>query len=130
MILEKRLRLRLQREFGATLPRFDVLAALDRSSDGLTMGELSRQALMSNGNVTGLVARLIGEKLIVRKDGDHDRRVQRVSLTRKGRTLFKRMAITHERWIDASFRDLSDREITTLLASLAPLRQSIDRNPI
>ncbi len=130
VILEKRIRLRLKREFSTTLPRFDVMAALDRRPEGLTMGQLSRQILMSNGNVTGLVARLIEEDLIYTQATEKDRRIQRVMLTRKGQALFRRMAAAHERWIDASFRELSDREITAQLGSLARVRQSIDRNPI
>lgn len=130
VILEKRIRLRLKREFANTLPRFDVMAALDRRPEGLTMGQLSRQILMSNGNVTGLVARPAEEDLICTQATEKDRRIQRVTLTHKGAALFRRMAAAHERWIDASFRELRDQEITTLLASLARLRGSIDRNPI
>lgn len=130
VILEKRIRLRLKREFGTTLPRFDVMAALDRRPEGLTMGQLSRQILMSNGNVTGLVARLIAEGLICTQASDADRRIQRVTLTRKGQSLFRRMAAAHERWIDTTFASLTDKKIGDLLQHLSLVRQSIDRNPL
>lgn len=129
LIVEKSVRLKLQREYATTLPRFDVMAALYRRPGSMTMGELSRQVLMSNGNVTGLVTRLIADGLL-RAEQHDDRRVQRVALTPRGRTRFKRVAAAHERWIDAAFGGLSDREIAELLARLANVRHSIDRHPI
>ena len=57
----------VQRRFaarGATLARFDVLAALDRHRQGMTMGALSRALLVSNGNVTQLVQKLAKDGLV------------------------------------------------------------------
>src|SRR5262249_61201879 len=56
--IEVELRARLREEFATTLPKFDVMAALARKGAGITMTELSRLLMVSNGNVTGIIDRL------------------------------------------------------------------------
>ena len=58
-LVERRLDSALKREFGSTLPRFDLLAQLERAPDGLRMGELSERILTTGGNVTWLVIECI-----------------------------------------------------------------------
>jgi DNA-binding MarR family transcriptional regulator len=130
LLVEKRIRNKLKDDFATTLPRFDVLAALERAPEGLMMSQLSRSIMVSNGNVTGVVSRLLAEGLVASKNPRGDKRVVRVSLTRKGRQQFARMAEQHESWIDATFADLGDAQIAQLLEQLAALRRSIDRHPI
>lgn len=130
MIVEKRIRVRLEEEFGTTLPRFDLMAALEREADGLTMGQLSAALLVSNGNVTGIVNRLIDELMVVRTAETDDRRIATVRLTRKGREAFQGMALAHEEWIDRMFGDLGDQQIEQLMKLLGTLRQSIEKNAI
>lgn len=130
IIIERRIRAKLEEEFSTTLPRFDVLAALERAPDGLTMSELSAALLVSNGNVTGIVNRLIEDSLVVRTAESDDRRICTVRLTRKGREAFQRMARAHERWIDRMFADLSDNQINQLMKLLAAVRHSIEENPV
>src|SRR5271170_3489963 len=100
MIVEKRLRMRLDEDFKMTLPRFDVLAALERHAQGLTMSALSESLMVSNGNVTGVVTRLIEDGLVTRTVDQEDRRSATVRLTRKGRDTFLKMAAENERWMD------------------------------
>jgi DNA-binding MarR family transcriptional regulator len=126
--IEKKARAMLNARFGTTLPRFDVLAALEREPDGLTMSALSEFLLVSNGNVTAIVARLVEGGLVTRTQDKADRRVLRVKLTAKGRRDFRVMAGEHERWIDRLLADLADPEISQLLAGLARLRTSIERS--
>jgi DNA-binding MarR family transcriptional regulator len=130
MIIERRIRGRLEEDFSTTLPRFDVLAALEREADGLTMSQLSTALLVSNGNVTGIVNRLIEELLVVRTVESDDRRIATIRLTRKGREAFQRMARAHEQWIDKMFGELSDNQIEQLMRLLGSLRHSIEENPI
>ena len=108
MIVEKRLRSKLDAEFATTLPRFDVLAALERHSQGLKMSALSEFLMVSNGNVTGVVSRLIEDGLVTRTVDEEDRRSATVRLTRKGRDSFLKMAAANERWMEQMFADLSD----------------------
>jgi DNA-binding MarR family transcriptional regulator len=130
MIIEKRVRTKLAEAFDTTLPRFDVMAALDRNPDGLKMSELSDWLLVSKGNVTSIVDRLIEDGQVERMVDATDRRVQRVRLTGKGRAEFGGMARQHEAWLDHVMNDLTDQDFEVLLAGLQRLRLSIEENPI
>lgn len=113
----------LKREFGSSLPRFDLLAQLDRSPDGLRMGELSERTLATGGNITWLVRALERERLVTRRVVDTDRRAAIVRLTPAGRRHFAVMARAHERWITALFSSLSFEERKTLHALLGTVKQ-------
>ena len=120
--IEVELRRRLAREFGVTLPKFDVMAALARKQAGMTMTEVSRFLMVSNGNVTGLIDRLVAEGLVVRIANAQDRRATFVRLTRKGSRLFAGMAEAHERWIDEILAPFSREQSEALLGLLDDLR--------
>ncbi len=125
-LMETRVRRHLKRRFGATLPRFDVLAQLHRAPpEGLTMGELSRRLMVSNGNTTGLVERLAVEGLVERRPDPGDRRVQRVRLGRAGRELFERMVPENRRWISDMLAGLDSDETEQLCRLLGRLKQSV-----
>lgn len=117
--VENELRERLRKDFDATLPRFDVLAALYRCQDGMTMTELSRFLMVSNGNVTGIVDRLVQEGLVVRVPDKNDRRATFVRLTPKGVTAFTEMAGAHEGWVDGLLSDIDAEEAAELIALLS-----------
>jgi DNA-binding MarR family transcriptional regulator len=114
----------LKREFGSSLPRFDLLSQLDRAPDGLRMGELSERTLTTGGNVTWLVRALEAEGLVSRKVVDSDRRAAVVRLTPAGRRHFSAMARAHERWISALFSTLSTSERQELHALLGTVKQA------
>lgn len=97
--MERALRRRLRAEFDTTLPRFDALAALDRAPEGLSMSELSRRLMVSNGNTTVLVDALVKEGQVQRCVSESDRRSFTVSLTPRGRRAFARMADAHAEWV-------------------------------
>ena len=126
--IEKKARAMLNARFGTTLPRFDVMAALDREPNGLTMSGLSELLLVSNGNVTAIVARLVEDGLVTRTRDKADRRVLRVKLTAKGRRDFRGFALAHEAWIDRLLGDLADGEINQLLGGLGRVKASIERS--
>ena len=86
-LLEGEVRRRLRQEFATTLPRFDLLAQLDRTSGGLTLTELSNRMMVSNGNLTGLVDRLVGNNLVERLPDPDDGRSTRVALTTLARNI-------------------------------------------
>lgn len=124
-IIEQTMAQRLRDAFGSTLPRFDMLSALERAGeDGLTMGEVSRMLMVSNGNVTGLARRLEADGLIERLPGP-DRRVQRVRLTGEGRSRFAVMAAAHEGWIDDLLAELTPDEAEDLTRLLERVRGSL-----
>jgi DNA-binding MarR family transcriptional regulator len=126
--IEKKARAMLTQRFDTTLPRFDVLAALDREGEGLTMGALSEHLLVSNGNVTTIVARLVEDGLVTRTQDKADRRVLRVKLTAKGKRDFRLYAQAHEAWIEQLLGDLAEAEINHLLNGLTRVKTSIERS--
>lgn len=113
----------LKRDFGSSLPRFDLLAQLDRASDGLRMGELSERTLSTGGNITWLVRALEAEGLVTRRVADNDRRAAIVRLTPAGRRHFATMARAHERWITTLLSSLSASERKTLYALLGAVKR-------
>jgi DNA-binding MarR family transcriptional regulator len=115
---------RLRDEFDVTLPRFDLMAQLDKAPNGMTLGELSQRMMVSNGNVTGLVERLVEQSLLDRRAAPNDRRAQIVSLTAEGRRAFRTMARAHENWIAEIFGELEPNEIETLMGLLARTKAS------
>lgn len=123
-LIEGQIRSRLRSTFDVTLPRFDLMAQLDKAPNGMTLGELSQRMMVSNGNVTGLVERLSEQGLIERRPSPSDRRAQIVTLTAEGRKTFRTMARTHEGWIAEIFGDLSPADIETLMKLLARTKAS------
>lgn len=124
--IENILKVRLRKEFGTTLPRFDVLAQLERFPDGLTMTELSRRLMVSNGAVTGLVEKLMSEGMVQRQGDPADRRTVIVRLTRRGRDSFLRMVRRHEEWVVSLLGDLSAVAQSELLQNLTLLKRNLD----
>jgi DNA-binding MarR family transcriptional regulator len=117
-IVEGELRERLKREFDSTLPRFDVMSALYRERDGMLMSDLSRYLLVSNGNVTGIVDRLVSEGFVVRSNREGDRRTSIVRLTDSGIERFAAMAEAHRGWVEEMLHGVSEddaRELSTML---------------
>jgi len=113
-LIEKRVRAGLREQFDTTLPRFDLMAQLERHPDGLKMKELSHRLMVTGGNVTGITDQLVSEGLVERVGEDGDRRVFRVRLTERGRSSFAVMARQHEQWIVEAFDGLSPRDLDSL----------------
>ncbi len=112
--IESELREKLREEHGSTLPRFDVMAALQRNPSGLRMSALSAALRVSNGNVTGIVERLAAEGLVERRAVEGDRRAAEVRLTEAGQAAFARMAAAHEGWIDDLLEGVGAEEAEAL----------------
>jgi len=125
MVIEKQVRRGLAERFDSTLPRFDVLAALDRHPEGMTMGALSRPLLVSNGNVTGLVQTLVKDGHATLEPSAEDRRANVASLTPAGRTYFEALAEAHHGWIDEMLSGLSSDQRELLFDLLGTLKVSL-----
>jgi DNA-binding MarR family transcriptional regulator len=121
-LIEGVARERLKTQFNATLPRFDVMAALYRKPDGMLMSEISRFLMVSNGNVTGIVDRLVSDGFVARSQRNGDRRTSFISLTRKGRVAFANMAAAHESWVDELLAGVSARDAEQLSVKLKSFR--------
>ena len=126
-LIETEIRNRLREEFRTTLPRFDLMAQLDKSSAGMTVGEVSQRLMVSNGNVTAVVAGLLADGLVDKRAATQDRRVQVLTLTAQGRKAFKAMAERHEGWIAELFAGLDQPEIGQLFRLLGQTKASLHR---
>lgn len=125
-LIEGEIRGRLRSDFDQTLPRFDVMAQLNAAPGGLSMSELSTRLMVSNGNVTGIVDRLVQEGLVSRTAAPGDRRSLVVRLTDAGQTSFDAMAKVHERWISDLTQGLDAGAVRDLGQMLAKLKHSIE----
>ena len=126
-LIEGTVRSRLRERFDVTLPRFDLMAQLDRAPDGMTLSDVSRRMMVSNGNVTGLVERLVESGHLDRRTSDLDRRVQVIRLTKLGRAEFRRMAAEHEIWIADIFSELTPKDVRELMRLLAKAKGSAQK---
>jgi len=126
-MIEREIRRRLREEFRTTLPRFDLMAQLEKSPTGMTVGEVSQRLMVSNGNVTTVVSGLVEEGLVDKRPAAHDRRVQVVSLTALGRKNFRAMAERHEEWIADLFAGLNTEDVALIMRHLGKTKASIQQ---
>lgn len=124
-LIEAEIRKRLREQFDTTLPRFDMMAQLYRSDDGMLLGELSQRMMVSNGNVTGLVDRLVQDGLIERQVTETDRRAVRVRMTEQGRGVFAEMAEAHGEWMSEMLGEMSENDQERLWNRLGELKKSV-----
>jgi DNA-binding MarR family transcriptional regulator len=122
-LIETTVRGQLRTQFNTSLPRFDLMAQLEKSPDGLGMKDLSQRLMVTSGNVTGLTDQLVAEGLVERHAVPNDRRATRVCLTAKGRRDFKIMAKAHEAWIVKIFEELGDKKTKQLYVLLGEVKQ-------
>ena len=124
-LVEGEIRRQLRQECGVTLPRFDLMAQLDKAREGMTLGELSRRMMVSNGNLTGLTERLVTQGLLYRRASEADRRAQIVKLSKAGRRAFRAMARAHAAWVAALFAELDLCDLELLMGLLARTKSSV-----
>jgi DNA-binding MarR family transcriptional regulator len=111
---ESHLREHLRVKHGTTLPRFDVMAALWRRQGGVTMSELSRMLLVSNGNATTVVDRLEADGFVRRTPSEADRRTVFVALTPAGLAEFEGLAEGHEAEVGKLFAGVSEADLEAM----------------
>ena len=126
MLIENEIRSRLRSSFDITLPRFDLMAQLERHPDGLRMKELSRRMMVTGGNITGITDQLEQEGLVQRVTDPEDRRAYSVKLTPAGRRAFARMAQVHEGWVADLLDGMSAADKTRLVELLSKMKQQLN----
>ncbi len=127
-VVEKKIRRKLSDEFETTLPRFDVMATLDRASGKMAMGELSKKLLVSKGNVTWVVSSLVKQGLVKREQDKNDKRTHHLSLTVKGRREFEAQARANRRWVTEIFSGLNEQEMIEMTEKLSKLKEAAKFN--
>jgi DNA-binding MarR family transcriptional regulator len=124
-LVEAEIRSRLRAEFDTTLPRFDLMAQLQRAPKGMKMGELSRHMMVTNGNITGITDQLEKEGLVMRTKVASDRRSSLIKLTPQGRKTFARMARAHETWVKELLSGLPESSRNALFQTLGELKLQV-----
>ncbi len=124
-LIEAEIRNRLRLEYDTTLPRFDLMAQLYREPGGLRLSDLSKRMMVSNGNLTALVDRLIVDGYVSRATDSNDRRACLVQLTRAGAFIFSQLAAAHEGWLRELMGELSAERMVNLTQDLAHLKRSL-----
>jgi DNA-binding MarR family transcriptional regulator len=124
-LIEDEIRRRLRSEFKSTLPRFDVMSALERAPEGLKMSQISKRLRVSNGNITGIVDKLTDEGLALRVAVPGDRRANLIHLTPKGQRVFAEHAKTHAGWINEILAELNEDDIDGMILRLDHLTKSL-----
>lgn len=127
-VVEKKIRRNLKIEFETTLPRFDILATLERAGKKMTMGDLTKKLLVSKGNVTGVVASLVKQGLLKRVRDENDKRTHYLSLTARGRREFTEQAKAHQGWLKDYFSGLEMDELSAIVDQLSRLKETISQN--
>lgn len=113
---------KLRSEFGQSISRFDVLSTLERGQrNGVRAGDLSRQMVVSEGNVTQLMSKLLRDGLVLKRNDENDARVVIYSLSDEGLELFTKMAVAHAGWIENIFKELTSDNLTELRGLLDSL---------
>ncbi|HEY3146431.1 MAG TPA: MarR family transcriptional regulator [Dongiaceae bacterium] len=117
---------RIMSDFGISLARFDLMSQLERVGGGLTMSEVSRRMMVSNGATTSLVDRLVEDGLVKREAHPEDRRTTILHLTEQGRERFLAMAAEHEQWIINLLTGLDGSAKQELLSGLGALKHHLE----
>lgn len=125
--IESIIQSRIMGAFGISLARFDLMSQLQRAGGGLTMSEVSRRMMVSNGATTSLVDKLVEDGLVEREPHPEDRRTTLLHLTEQGRTRFLAMAAEHEEWITDLLADLDPGAKQGLLSGLGALKQHLEK---
>ncbi|AQZ50048.1 HTH-type transcriptional regulator MhqR [Martelella mediterranea DSM 17316] len=120
--VEGNLRERLRENYAMTLPRFDVMAALHAAPEGMRMSELSKQLVVSNGNVTGVIEKLVADGLVERENQETDRRAFLVRITDKGKALMDEATAVHRGWIDEIFAEIAEPDIARAISIMMDIR--------
>jgi DNA-binding MarR family transcriptional regulator len=123
--IENLVRQNLQSKFATTLPRFDLMAQLERAPQGLKMSDLSQRMMVTGGNVTGITDGLEKDGLVLREVDAADRRVFHVKLSAEGQRQFRRMAAEHEQWVIELLEGMSMKHKNQLVQLLGELKRNI-----
>jgi DNA-binding MarR family transcriptional regulator len=126
-LISAEIRRNLRRSFNITLPQFDLLAQLEREPNGLRLGELSQRMMVTNGNITGLVDKLVEQGFVVREPSPDDRRAMNVRMTKAGASMFGVMAKANEQWMMALFSEVSADVRKALMRELDVVKRSVRR---
>jgi DNA-binding MarR family transcriptional regulator len=115
-------------QYNSSLPRYDVLTALAMHPEGLTMGDLSDMLMVTKGNVTGVIRRLVHDNLVKKKTDKADRRVQLVKISKRGMALWEEMHADYDNIISTLMGGVSQADSKTIIKALDKVRANVEAN--
>jgi len=115
----------LLRPLELTVAQFDALANL-YNDDGVTQQELARRLLVTKGNMTGLVGRLVERGWVHKRVDPEDGRAVRLALTTAGRRLTKKALMVQRGLIEDMMLTLRPAEVEKLRAQLTRVERRVD----
>ena len=110
---------------GVTAAEWVVLRTI-YDTDETAPSTLAEQTGLTRGAISKLIERLVVKRLVSRKEGNDDRRYQRIALTTVGRRLVPKLAAIADSNDQEFFNPLTAREQQTLVATLKKLVQAHD----
>jgi DNA-binding MarR family transcriptional regulator len=125
----------LERQCGISHATFEVLLILARAGrDGLPMGAISQERVLSSGGATRLIDRMEADGLVMRIPDADDRRARRVRLTAKGERVAVDAARIHvanvqRRFLDPVATEHHDQLIADLRTLSHTARDALPRLP-
>lgn len=120
-----RLNSALSAEFGLSVAKFEFLAQVERYPEGITLGKISKNLKMTSGNVSGLVQRLLADKLITRHMSQEDRRSFIVRFSPKGKQVFEKANALHKAKLAECFTKIPLGELEDALTTLGALSSRV-----
>ena len=107
-----------------TPEQFSVLSYLWQQ-DGLQQSELAICTNRNRANVTRVIDILEREGIVERQDDENDRRIYRIFLTAKGKSLREATAQCAKQTITDSLQGLTKEEIDTCLKVLLKIKSNV-----
>lgn len=96
--------------FGITTAQYNVLALLAQEDRGINQLTISQRMLVSQGNITRILDKLVNAGLIQREENKQDRRNKHISLTAKGKALYKKIQPQYDKFIQRLSKPFTNKE--------------------
>src|SRR5262249_19039743 len=110
---------------GLSIPQFDLLATLG-FEQGITQQELAERLLVTKGNICGMIDRMEANGWVERRPDPEDRRVNRVFLTRPGKSLLDQAMPSQQQLARQILGALTPPELQTLHQFLDRIAEKAD----
>jgi DNA-binding MarR family transcriptional regulator len=115
--------------YGLTGPQLTVLREL-AAQDGISVGQLTREILLSQATVTGILDRLARRGLVRRRRSERDRRRVEVWLTDAGRQMLADAPPLLQEEFIRDFGKLEDWEQSQILSALQRVVSMMEAGPV
>ena len=96
--------------FGITTAQYNVLVLLAEEKCPVNQLTISKRMLVSQGNITRILDKLVRAALITRAEDKQDRRHKCIALTAKGKTLYKKIKPEYNKFIQRLSKPISEKE--------------------